>query len=875
MDLDDLQSRRGKKGRFHLKSYHQDLSDGGQKKEVMFKVASTIKKGDGKNALKSVAQSFDYITRNGEKFEDEFISPEDEMGNKLTLEEMNELRKKWELEFNENEKEKARLMTHFVLSVDEKPTKKNIKKFDNATRDFLRERFGKEGYEYIYVIHTDNDKPHAHVIIKNHNIETNKKFRMDREWFLDSRIMAKEKLNEQGFNYKATLKRDRVFKKENLKTKGNEQNEVEQKGVELLEFGSAPYQFDEENKPSYYVSLGNGSTIWGIGLEEAITDAKVKIGDKITVRSEGHKDVVVDNKDGEKITAQRVHWIVEKNAEIEKTEKIEKEPEQKKGARVSDWFDAQLKKVARNDEHYEQLQEWKQILFEAKKNYTDRKSLKEAKQQIIDLEAYSKKNASPAAFAKVVRESGLTKEQINKARAKVKKRANHQNKKLDAQIRSSITELVRTEIAIGLSGTIEAKEKATMLNVIEQRKRLIDPYDKANSGAIKSRLMKEANFSKELDKNLAETRKVYRSRQPDEKALHRMFRQTSTASLSEGERKVFDKELSKTLDEVESKGVAAWSIYKKWQAQKHISEKIATLPQRLDKLDNQESQKLINAISKQIEKVATSKRDEIRMQKSLENAQRELDKTTQSNRSKIDIDVKKQLISIKSYDKKIDEAQEHLAKRQLFAMSKAYVAMKDNIEQLSRHDRQSIAPKLEKLESELVNRGANIGETRTRGSISHDVKRQHKSIEEVIKMERPPIERVLEAIGQANAAKGKLNETDMTVTERRETNKALNISRDQALLIKQARQQEFDNNMKELKKVSAKVAELQKVKTNSSTERYAINKQIGTLEKRFENTAKEVKRDIAIVGGTRAQFQVNREIIELAKGFSKSQGFTR
>ena len=108
-------------------------------------------------------------------------------------------------------------MTHIVLSVDIDDTEKNRRNLQNATRDFLAERFGDEGFRYIYVQHNDTDKPHMHIMVNNNNLETGKKLRIDMDWHYESRLMAKEHLKNHGINQEATFKRDRQIIQEKEK----------------------------------------------------------------------------------------------------------------------------------------------------------------------------------------------------------------------------------------------------------------------------------------------------------------------------------------------------------------------------------------------------------------------------------------------------------------------------------------------------------------------------------------------------------------------------------------------------------------------------------------------------------------------------------
>ena len=66
----------------------------------------------------------------------------------------------------------------------------------------------------------------------------------------------------------------------------------------LIEHGAAHYNFDKDEKPSYYVKLaeanGRERTYWGVGLEKAMIDARAQAGDTIQLRVTESKGVVVE-----------------------------------------------------------------------------------------------------------------------------------------------------------------------------------------------------------------------------------------------------------------------------------------------------------------------------------------------------------------------------------------------------------------------------------------------------------------------------------------------------------------------------------------------------------------------------------------------------
>lgn len=66
----------------------------------------------------------------------------------------------------------------------------------------------------------------------------------------------------------------------------------------VKDHGAANYNFDKDEKPSYYVKLaddnGRERILWGVGLEKAMKDANVQPGDRVQLRVTESKGVVVE-----------------------------------------------------------------------------------------------------------------------------------------------------------------------------------------------------------------------------------------------------------------------------------------------------------------------------------------------------------------------------------------------------------------------------------------------------------------------------------------------------------------------------------------------------------------------------------------------------
>ena len=66
---------------------------------------------------------------------------------------------------------------------------------------------------------------------------------------------------------------------------------------EIVAHGSAPYQFDEANRLSYYITLrserGDDKTVWGIDLKRVARETPLAVGDAVALEFLGREAVVV------------------------------------------------------------------------------------------------------------------------------------------------------------------------------------------------------------------------------------------------------------------------------------------------------------------------------------------------------------------------------------------------------------------------------------------------------------------------------------------------------------------------------------------------------------------------------------------------------
>jgi hypothetical protein len=152
-----------------------------------------------------------------------------------------------------------------------------------------------------------------------------------------------------------------------------------QTGV-LLEAGAAPYEFDPNEKESYYVRLRTERgerVLWGVDLERALAESQtqVKAGDVVGIEARGARSVVVpvpirdaqgNVVDEEERWVSRITWVVEKKeyfdaravkaeavrSETPRPELVKKHPDLTDAA-VTLWVSEQFaKQIERKEDRY-------------------------------------------------------------------------------------------------------------------------------------------------------------------------------------------------------------------------------------------------------------------------------------------------------------------------------------------------------------------------------------------------------------------------------------------------------------------------------------------------------------------------------------------
>lgn len=188
------------------------------KTQVIFKLSSYRKTaGDLKNHI-------DYISRNGK------VPLEDQNGNPVSGKSQRDaLAEHWhDIEITKakarakylgqerNTFTYPRVAASLVLSM---PAGTDREKCATAVRQYCRETFADNGFEYLLAVHNDTAHPHAHVVLRLRNIENNRKLNPGKEELKRWREILQEKMAEHGLDVAATPTRLRgLARSEHRKT---------------------------------------------------------------------------------------------------------------------------------------------------------------------------------------------------------------------------------------------------------------------------------------------------------------------------------------------------------------------------------------------------------------------------------------------------------------------------------------------------------------------------------------------------------------------------------------------------------------------------------------------------------------------------------
>lgn len=87
----------------------------------------------------------------------------------------------------------------------------------------------------------------------------------------------------------------------------------------VIEYGEAPYQFDDKNAPNYFLKLHAPSgekTVWSVDLKRALEESSIKVGDSIALEQRGVTpvSVVVTDRDADSKPVASHEEVVKRNS---------------------------------------------------------------------------------------------------------------------------------------------------------------------------------------------------------------------------------------------------------------------------------------------------------------------------------------------------------------------------------------------------------------------------------------------------------------------------------------------------------------------------------------------------------------------------------
>lgn len=283
-------------------------------KEMMVKITGSASTASGiKNAI-------DYMSHDGE------LSLYDDEGNEWNGKEgVSELKENMISSGHiaptakaDEDADKLKKQTHNMVFSPPPSEKVSREELLESVRETLKEKYPDNAFVMAY--HDNTEKPHVHVVLKISN-KSGQRVDIKKQDLRQLRTNVSLKLQGFGYNVKATHKRDFA-----LKDTLEQEPERTRNLYEVVEFGSANYLFDKNNKRSNYITYKtlNGQkevTVWGKTLLEEVEREQVKVGHIIKLKKEGAVAVEVPSydKNGEVQgykTVKRNEWKIE-NTSVE------------------------------------------------------------------------------------------------------------------------------------------------------------------------------------------------------------------------------------------------------------------------------------------------------------------------------------------------------------------------------------------------------------------------------------------------------------------------------------------------------------------------------------------------------------------------------
>jgi hypothetical protein len=213
----------------------KEFSYSGSPKPVVFKIIKNVDKATGKvnrNVGYSLMKTLDYLARDADEFNEEELKKyledkakeptleldfenlvkknplETDDGRFLaTKEERYEYYKEWSETFTTRADGKD--FEHVIFSTLETPGI-NDKKVLDSVRQTLENKYGKEGFNYTFVLHGDTEHTHVHVVFRVHNTKNQKRLDIKKDDIWKTKLDFAKELKNRGLNYEANINFEKV-----------------------------------------------------------------------------------------------------------------------------------------------------------------------------------------------------------------------------------------------------------------------------------------------------------------------------------------------------------------------------------------------------------------------------------------------------------------------------------------------------------------------------------------------------------------------------------------------------------------------------------------------------------------------------------------
>ena len=138
---------------------------------------------------------------------------------------------------------------------------------------------------YAVAVHTDTDNPHCHLVLKMQDIY-GKHINPKKADLAKMRVKFAENLRELGVEAKATIKEPQLNDNRGFYLESDyKKSEHKAHHYEVINFGKAPYKFNQDNQESFFVryrtSKGKDIDIWADDLERVIAENDIHIGEYV------------------------------------------------------------------------------------------------------------------------------------------------------------------------------------------------------------------------------------------------------------------------------------------------------------------------------------------------------------------------------------------------------------------------------------------------------------------------------------------------------------------------------------------------------------------------------------------------------------------